>query len=253
MSISNARAKVQRDNVQNRVVFSSKYNPLGPNIRAILRKHSHLLKGDSVKEIFPHGVMFAAKRERNLKELLTRADPYSVKADVTDDLSNKGYKHCGNNCDSCDNFVWATDRITSTATGKSYWVRRDFSCDSKYVIYCATCTLCRRQGVGSTVCWKPRCANYKSQIKKGLETCGIVKHFLHHCVNHEDPCGYLVFQIIDGLNNVEGLSSDEIDDLLLAKEKFWIGTLLTQHAGMNCSHDWNRTKRNDKIRSMSVS
>ena len=248
MSLSDARSKVQRDSNKNRLVFCTKYNPLGPNIRGILRKHSHLLSGsDDANKIFPDGVMYAPKRERNLKELLTRADPYSVKADVTDDLRGKGYKHCGSKCDSCDCFVWDTDRITSTATGKSFWIRRDFSCNSKFVIYCATCTLCMEQGVGSTFCWKPRLANYKYQIVKGLQTCGIVKHFVNKCTNKDNPCGHLLFQIIDGLNNVDNLTADEIDDLLLEKEKFWIGTLVTQHAGMNCSHDWNRTKRSDKV------
>ena len=246
MSISAARTKVQRES-KKRLIFSTKYNPLGPNIRGILRKHRHLLtECADANNIFPNGVMYAAKRERNLKELLTRADPYSVKVDTTDDLSGRGYKHCGNVCDSCDYFVWETNKITSTATGKTFWIRRDFTCNSRYIVYCATCTKCNEQGVGSTVYWKPRLANYKYHIANGLLTCGIVKHFVNHCVDTDDPCGHLLFQIIDGLNNVDNLSSEEIDDLLLTKEKFWIGNLVTQHTGMNCSHDWNRTKRCEK-------
>jgi hypothetical protein len=73
-----------------------------------------------------------------------------------------------------------------------------------------------------------------------------VKHFLNDCVDKDDPTGHLVFQIIDGLNNVDNLSSEQIDELLLTKEKFWIGTLVTQHAGLNCSHDWNKGKRGEK-------
>ena len=69
-------------------------------------------------------------------------------------------------------------------------------------------------------------ANYKSHIAKGRETCGIVKHFLNDCVDKDDPTGHLIFQIIDGLNNVDNLSSEQIDDLLLTKEKFWIGLML---------------------------
>ena len=61
-----------------------------------------------------------------------------------------------------------------------------------------------------------------------------------------DPSGHLVFILLDTLDNTGNLCVDEIDDLLLAKEKFWIGTLLTQHKGMNCSHDWNRSKRAEK-------
>ena len=146
-----------------------------------------------------------------------------------------------------------TDRITSTATGKSFWIRRDFTCTSKYIIYCAICTKCKQQGVGSTFNWKPRLANIKYQIKKRLETCGSVKHFIHNCINEDDPSGYLMFVIIDGLNNIDNLTTDEIDDLLLEKEKFWIGALVTQHAGMNCSHDWNRSKCCEKAPKKSTS
>ena len=62
----------------------------------------------------------------------------------------------------------------------------------------------------------------------------------------EDPTGHLIFFIIDGLNNTDNLTSEQIDDLLLQKEKFWIGNLLTMHSGMNSSHDWNRSKRNER-------
>ena len=254
MSIQTARTKVVRES-KKRLVFATKYNPIGPNIRGILRKHQHLLTENAeVSAIFPNGVMYAAKRERNLKELLTRADPYTVKIDTTDNLRGRGYKHCERECDSCDSFVWATDRIVSTATGKSFWIRRDFTCETPYIVYCATCIRCKKQGVGSTVKWKPRLSNYKSHITHGRDTCGIVKHFIYDCVDKDNPTGHLLFQIIDGLTNVDDLTSEEIDDLLLTKEKFWIGTLVTQHTGMNCSHDWNRSTRSEKPqRSLSVS
>ena len=63
MSISTARTKVQRESNKNRLVFCTKYNPLGPNIRGILRKHSHLLtESEDAKEIFPDGML------QNVKE-----------------------------------------------------------------------------------------------------------------------------------------------------------------------------------------
>ena len=42
------------------------------------------------------------------------------------------------------------------------------------------------------------------------------------------------------VNNTTHLTSKNIDALLLEKEKFWIGTLVTQHKGLNGTHDWNR-------------
>ena len=100
------------------------------------------------------------------------------------------------------------------------------------------------QGVGSTTKWKPRLSNYKSHIKKKIKKpCKIVQHFLSVCTDPDLPHKYLRFVLIDCLNNVKNLSSKEIDDLLLKKEKFWIGTLQTVHSGLNSSHDWNRVQR----------
>ena len=91
---------------------------------------------------------------------------------------------------------------------------------------------CGQQGVGSTINWKPRLANYKAHIKKKIPSCRIVRHYIEDCIHENDPLGYIKFIIVDGLNNTENLSSDEIDALLLEKEKFWIGILVTQHKGI---------------------
>ena len=111
---------------------------------------------------------------------------------------------------------------------------------------------CGQQGVGSTINWKPRLANYKAHIKKKIPSCRIVRNYIEDCIHENDPLGYIKFIIVDGLNNTENLSSDEIDALLLEKEKFWIGILMTQHKGMNATHDWNHTRRNDKMNKCDV-
>ena len=44
------------------------------------------------------------------------------------------------------------------------------------------------------------------------------------------------------IDNTDNLSEGHIEDLLLQKEKLWIGTLVTQHQDMNATHDWNHTQ-----------
>ena len=157
---------------------------MGPNVRAIIKKHSHILSNSvAAKEVFPNGVMLASRREQNLKELLTRADPYSIKVDLTADHTGMGYKSCNKTCDSCRSFVMEVDKIKSSATGREFEIRRKFCCDAKNVIYCAICTLCLKQGVGSTTDWKPRLRNYKSHIANGHKTCSIVRHFLPYSLS----------------------------------------------------------------------
>ena len=94
-----AREKANKRNCPSKIVFSTKYNPRGPNIRSIFGKHSYLIRNcPSLNKIFPGGVMTAFKREKNVKELLMRGDPYNIKEDHNNH-SKHGYKRCDRICD----------------------------------------------------------------------------------------------------------------------------------------------------------
>ena len=127
------------------------------------------------------------------------------------------------------------------ATGRIFKTRGDSSCQTENVICVAYCLNCQKQGVSSAVSWKPRLRNYKSHIKNNMKSCKIVRHF----IEEYKVASNLRFINFDVLNNVDHFSSDEIEVLLLQKEKkqFWIGTLVIQHKGLNGTHDWKRTKR----------
>ena len=74
----------------------------------------------------------------------------------------------------------------------------------------------------------------------------IVNHFIDVCSDTDDPSRNIRFIIIDQLNNIKSLSPDEIDDLLLQKERFWISTLVTIPKGLNSTHDWNRKRGTER-------
>ena len=95
--------KTKNTNSKNKIVFCSKYNPLGPNIKNIIQKHAHIL--DNCQIMQNKEIMVAYKREKNLKELLTRADPYNIINNVDDEMH--AYVPCKKRCDSCTNFVVA--------------------------------------------------------------------------------------------------------------------------------------------------
>ena len=175
----------------------------------------------------------------------TIADPNNIKSDLLD-RNFHGYKKCDKKCNSCNNFVDETSFVISKATGWKYWIRRDSTWTTKNVIYLAYCTKCGEQGTGSIVSWKPHLSNYKSHIKQSIHSCKIVKLFIEKCNDPIVPFKYLRFSIMDVLTNTESLSKDDIEDLLLKKEKFWCGTLVTQHKGLNGSHDWNCVKQTEK-------
>ena len=157
------------------VIFTTQYNPFGPNIRSIVAKHVNILSESSLKEVFPSESIFVAfKRLPNLKEQMVRFTINTIK----NIDAQPGYER---SCDSCDNFVDHVSSFKCNATGKTFKIKRKIRCNSKYVIYMAYCTKCKRQGVGSTNNWKLRLGNYKSHIKKCLGKCNIVNHFVKSC------------------------------------------------------------------------
>ena len=76
-----------------------------------------------------------------------------------------------------------------------------------------------------------------------MRSCSVVNHFIDVCSETDDSSRNIRFIIIDQLNNRNNLSPDDIDDLLLQKERFCISTLVTINIGLNSTHDWNRESR----------
>ena len=225
--------------------FFTPFNPHHPNIQAIIKKHEHILRTSStLNRLFPEGCFqVVSKREKNLKELITRADPYSVKP-----CELGSFKTCERTCDSCRTFVSDFTQFKCNATGRIFSLRKVMNCNTPNVVYMCQCAKCNLQGVGSTVMWKPRLRNYKSWVKKNIRKCRIGNHFIDNpCCRGSDeaPWENMKFFIIDCLDNTLGFTSEQIDDELLKKEKRWIRTLLTYPHGMNSTHNLNRSKRND--------
>ena len=248
-SREDARRKTTKHQLNSPVtIFSSEFNPCGPNVKKIINKHIGLIYDSPVlSEIFPRGsVMVANKTLKNLKQLMVRADPYSENNNSTTTLENPGYVPCGKKCDSCNNFVDIVDSFVCKATEKKFTIRKQLTCATQNVIYMCYCLNCNKQGIGSTSNWKSRLANYKSHIKKGVKSCQIANHFIDCCGDPVNPTKNLRFILIDYVDNTRDLSDERIEEILLEKEKFWIGTLCAIHKGLNGFHDWRRTKRVQK-------
>ena len=76
--------KTKNTSSKNKIVFCSEYNLLGPNIKSIIQKHAHIL--DNCQIVQNKAIMVSYKREKNLKELLTRADSYNIINNVDDKI-----------------------------------------------------------------------------------------------------------------------------------------------------------------------
>ena len=219
--------------------FITKYNPLAPNIKRIINENLNILYSDKiVKNILP-SISVINKRCKNLSEIVMRADPYNI---PERDTNEGGSLHCGKACDLCNSLTHSRT-FKCHATGRSFVIRPKLCCTSINVVYLMSCANCLHQGIGSTQNMKPRWANYKSHSNKKINSCSISRHFNEICRCVNNPREYMQIQLIDSVDNTNNMNRDEIDELLLKKEKFWVGSLVTMHKGMNSSHDWNRKQR----------
>ena len=92
-------------------------------------------------------MILAYKHEKNLKDLLTRADLYDIISNVDDEMQT--FIPCKQMCDSCANSVVAKSSFECFTTKRIYKVRRSTSRVSKNVIYIAFCLNGLKQGVGN--------------------------------------------------------------------------------------------------------
>ena len=205
--------KTKSGNSRNKIVFYNKYNSQGPNIKSIIQKHAHILGNCQIMQ--NKEIMVAYKRERKLKELLRRADPYNII-----DHEMHTYVPCKQRFDSCANFVVAKSSFVCFATKRFYKVRRSTSCVSKDVLYIAFWLNCLKQEVGSTVDWKPRLQNYKFHIKKKVRSCSIVNPFIDVFSDTDGPSRNIRFIIIDQLNNTNRLSQMTLTICFYKKKVF---------------------------------
>ena len=126
-----------------------------------------------------------SRRTKNLKDLLV---PSSLPVVDQENSIYSGiirYYRCHRQvCNACQNFLVPAKRIKSVTTGKSYKIRRSLSCPTDYVIYCATCTLCNKHCVGSSIKFRSHLSNHKNHIKKNKRTCRLVNHFIDNSYSH---------------------------------------------------------------------
>ena len=90
-----ARKKVKPKNAKTLIVFSTSFNPHGPNVNKIINRNIHLvLNNDDLKEPTPEGIISVAnEKETNLQQLLIRSDPYNIKDDQQL-KENRSYTKC---------------------------------------------------------------------------------------------------------------------------------------------------------------
>ena len=165
------------------------YHPNLKNIPRLIKNHLPTLHESSrMRKVFSDDkvqIRTGFRRSKNLKDLLV---PSSLPVADQENIINSSILGCyrchRQVCDACQNFLVPAKRIKSVTTGKSYKIRQSLSCRTDYVIYCAICTLCNKQCVGSSIKFRSRLSNHKSHIKKNKRTCRLVNHFIDNSCSH---------------------------------------------------------------------
>ena len=143
-------------------------------------------------------------------------------------------------CDLCRNFLVESNSFQSFQTGKSYKIRSKLSCDSKNVIYLASCNKCRLQYIGSTTTdFKVRFRNHKSAMITKKKTCEVAVHFNKTPHDLSD----FSFQCIDQVQGTAN-NSTNIEKLLITKEAYWSAQLFSLAPfGLNKRQEFHSKKR----------
>ena len=81
---------------------------------------------------------------------------------------------------------------------------------------------------------------HKSNIKTKKERCGSVRHFNSKCYHDTNHFQYLKVQLIE---QIESNSSENIEDVLWDREKYWQSQLFTITKDMNSILDLYSSKR----------
>ena len=67
-------------------------------------------------------------------------------------------------------------------------------------------------------------------------------HLIDECYDNENHTKYMQFVLVDSSNNTDNSNTEKVHKLLITKETFSIGSLVTQHKGLN--NPAQRVKRN---------
>ena len=181
-------------------------------MKKILQKYTDWMD-KTKKDISSKDLQTVYKKARNLKQLL-------VKGKITRYQPTLGFStKCNKPCKTCPR-VDTSNTITSL-DGISYKIQGKFTCQSRYIVYVMTYTICGKQYVGKmSQTLNKRFRNHESVIRSNSEN-NIAEHFT---LENHSPISY----------TVKIVSQEEDKNKKLRLEESWIHLLDTfQTKGLN--------------------
>ena len=128
-------------NLNDRIPFTLKFHLHNHAVKSIILKNFKLLQNDSeTGTIFSQPPLISFKRDKNIGNFLVRS------SFQTNDQSGT-FKCARSRCKTCS-FIHNVEKISGPT--RPIKITDHFSCTSANVIYCITCTYCKKFYIGET-------------------------------------------------------------------------------------------------------
>ena len=214
----------------NRIPLIITYNRTLPDLNDIINKTwEHLQINPSTAAKFPEKPILCYKRNRNLRDLIGQTKISRNKV-VRNREANRGRcSPCNGRSDClCCNHIINTTFFTSR-TGRRFEIRHRTNCRTKYAIYLGLCLKCNEeQYVGKVEAQgtNRRVNKHRNDVARP-DAISIDRHFNQpgHCFNRD-----FRIIVIEEITN-KNLTNEQMRNLLLRREDFWIQKLGTLHPG----------------------
>jgi hypothetical protein len=179
------------------------HNAANPPLQKWIRvSKESLVKNDKAKALGDK-IQIGWRQNKNLQRLTCGLRNAQNKTPMNTD---PGCFKCGKCKVSCPILTEGVN-FSSTNTKKTYKVRHHLTCDSKFVVYLATCQKCEGHYVGkSQTPFKQRHSNHKQEVKRKYG--GLGKHYGGQGCGYENLKIQIIYQVEDG--NVEALAEAEV-------------------------------------------
>ena len=157
-------------------------------------------------KIFPNPPSVSYRQPRSLKQLMVRsrlkALPYRNCSDLeSNPVGCYRHKHGarGRRCELCPRIKEGVN-FRSNFTGKTYKIRHNLTCKSKYCVYLITCEKCSKQYTGKSINYMhTRHGGHRSEIENETSELGV--HFAACGIeNLKLQIIFIFFWSFDGVN-----------------------------------------------------
>ena len=219
-----------------KVAWVSKYDPRNPSKSKIIHNNLNILCSNPDHEIlFPRGTIIGAdRRGKNIGELCKPTTPRRFPKHGP--ANKKGFFTCKKHCDTCRH---SGDRVqfSSRWDNRKWYIRDYITCTTPNVIYILECKLHPDfMYVGSTMNFKSRWANHKSDAKNGkAKKCWSAKHVCEQHHPKDDNMSFFIITPIEIVKNITRMADREL---------YWQANLGTIFTGGNSRRDIQTVRKN---------